>query len=67
LTISPSGEIWIAITAKNIIARLDIAANHFVYYPIPTEGSLPFGVVMGANHMLWFTEAGSNKVGMLKP
>ena len=67
LTITPTGEIWVTITGENIIARLDVAAHHFIYYPIPTPGSLPFGLVMGANHTIWFTEAGTNKIGMLKP
>ncbi len=67
LAITPTGEIWVTITGENIIARLDIAAHNFIYYPIPTPGSLPFGLVMGANHTVWFTEAGTNKIGMLKP
>ncbi len=25
------------------------------------------GVVMGAHNTLWFTEAGSDKIGMLRP
>jgi streptogramin lyase len=67
LTISPNGEIWVTITAENLLARLDVAAQHFVYYHIPTQASQPFGVVMSANHTLWFTESGSDKIGMLQP
>jgi len=67
LTVTPDGEVWATITAENVIARLDVTANHFLYYRIPTPASLPLGIVMGANHTLWFTEAGSNKIGMLKP
>ncbi|MFL5626374.1 MAG: hypothetical protein ACJ788_12350 [Ktedonobacteraceae bacterium] len=67
LTISPSGEIWVTITAGNLLARLDVEGYRFIYYHIPTPASLPFGVVMGANHTLWFTESGSNKIGMLQP
>ncbi len=67
LVISPEGEIWITMSAENTIARLDVAANHFVLYPIPTSSSLPLGVVMGANHTLWFTESGKDKIGMLQP
>ena len=67
ITITPSGQIWVAITATGIIARLDVAANRFVYYTIPTSGSLPLGLVMGAHDTLWFTEAGTNKIGMLEP
>lgn len=67
ITITPSGQVWVTITATGIIARLDVAANRFVYYTIPTSGSLPLGLVPGAHNTLWFTEAGSNKVGMLQP
>ena len=54
-------------SAANAIAHLDPTANRFIDYAIPSSGSLPLGVVMGANDALWFTEAGSNKIGMLKP
>ena len=67
LFVTQAGEVWVTITAVGIIARLDVAANQFVYYTIPTSGSLPLGLVMGAHNTLWFTEAGSNKVGMLQP
>src|SRR6266704_4955669 len=67
ITITPGGQVWVTITAANAIAHLDPTANRFIDYAIPTSGSLPLGVVMGANDSLWFTEAGSNKIGMLKP
>lgn len=67
LTISHVGEVWLTITADNMIARLDVMANHFMLYRIPTAGSLPLGIVMGADHTLWFTESGKDKIGMLKP
>ena len=67
LTITPPGEVWITITAENKLARLDVANNRFLYYPIPTQGSLPLGLVVDAQHAVWFTEAGSNKLGMLQP
>ncbi len=67
ITITPEGQVWVTITAANAIANLDPAANRFIDYVIPSTGSLPLGVVMGANDSFWFTEAGSNKIGMLKP
>jgi virginiamycin B lyase len=67
ITTSPGGQVWVTDTAANAIANLDPTANHFIEYTIPSSGSLPLGVVMGANDTLWFTEAGSNKIGMLKP
>ncbi len=67
LTISPGGEVWVTVTSDNMIARLDAVASHFILYRIPTVGSLPLGIVMGADHTLWFTESGKDKIGMLKP
>jgi len=67
LAIASSSEVWVTLTEENRIARLEVAAHHFAFYQIPTKGSLPLGVVMGAHHTLWFTEAGSDKIGMLRP
>lgn len=66
LTISPNGEVWVTLSAENSIARLDVVHKQFIYYPIPTKDSLPLGLVMGADHTLWFTEAGTDKIAMLK-
>jgi virginiamycin B lyase len=67
IVITPTGQVWVTISAENVIAHLDITANRFIDYTIPTNSSLPLGVVVGANNMLWFTEAGSDKIGMLQP
>jgi virginiamycin B lyase len=67
ITITPGGQVWVTITAGNAIANLDPAAKRFIEYAIPSSGSLPLGVVLGANNSVWFTEAGSNKIGMLNP
>jgi streptogramin lyase len=67
LLVTPTDEVWITNPAANVIAELDTASNHFIYYSIPTQSSLPLGLVMGADHTLWFTEAGSDKIGMLRP
>lgn len=64
---TPKGQVWVTIAAANAIARLDITTNRFVDYPIPSSGSLPLGVVVGANNSLWFTEAGVDKIGVLIP
>jgi virginiamycin B lyase len=67
ITITPGGQVWVTITAGNAIANLDPTAKRFIDYAIPSSGSLPLGVVLGANNSVWFTEAGSNKIGMLNP
>ena len=67
LTITPDGELWVTLSALSVIARLDVASDRFFYYTIPTSASLPLGIVSGPDHTLWFTEAGSDKIGMLQP
>ena len=67
LLVTPKGEVWTTVTAENAIARLDVASGHFTCYQIPTPNSLPLGLVMDAQHTIWFTEAAGNKVGELKP
>ncbi|HLX38947.1 MAG TPA: hypothetical protein VKR42_00350 [Ktedonobacteraceae bacterium] len=67
LFISKTGEIWVTVSAENMLARLDLTGKRFIFYPIPTPASLPLGLVVSSNSTIWFTEAGSNKIGMLKP
>ena len=67
ITITPDGQIWVTLSAGNAIAHLDPVANRFTEYVIPSRASLPLGIAMDANNALWFTEAGSNKIGMLNP
>ena len=67
LLAAPDGAIWVTVAAENVIARLDVATGRFVYYSIPTRDSSPLGIVMGSDHTLWFTEAGSDKIGRLQP
>jgi virginiamycin B lyase len=66
IAITPAGQVWLTIPAINVIARLDTATHRFVYYSIPTTNSLPLGIVIGKNNTFWFTEAGSDKIGMLQ-
>jgi len=65
VTVSNNGTIWITVSAQNAIASFDMTSRRFVYYAIPTAGSLPLGIVANSDHTLWFTEAGSNMIGML--
>lgn len=65
LLVTRSGAIWVTILAENVIAHLDVRANHFIYYHIPAPGRLPLGLVMDANQNLWFTS--EDTIGMLHP
>lgn len=64
---APAGKIWLAVTSQNAIARLDVATNSFTFYPIPTQASLPLGLVVAPDHTIWFTESGTDQIGMLQP
>ena len=66
LVVTPDNDVWVTVSAENAIARLDVAAHRFVSYHIPTDSSLPISIVEGANHTLWFTEGGSDKIGMVQ-
>lgn len=66
LAIAPGGDVWVTVTSENMLARLDVKARRFLYYTIPTPDSLPIGLVMGKDQTIWFTESGSNKIGMLQ-
>lgn len=67
VTIANNGDVWVTATAEDMLARLDVKGGRFLYYKIPTQGSLPIGLVEGKNQAIWFTESGSNKIGMLQP
>lgn len=66
ITIAAPGELWLTLPAQNALARFDSNTSHFTDYALPTDNAFPFGLVMGKNHALWFTEAGINKIGMLQ-
>lgn len=65
VAVGTDNAIWITVSAQDVIARLDRNSKRFVYYAIPTQGGLPLGII-AINHTLWFTEAGSNMIGMLQ-
>jgi len=67
LLIASNGDVWVAITAENMLARLDVKQQRFFFYAIPTPNSLPMGLVEDRQHGIWFTEAGSDKIGLLQP
>ncbi len=67
LLITPNNEVWVTVPAENALARFDTTAHRFLYNAIPSPSSFPFGLVLDRHHNIWFTEAGSDKVGMLAP
>jgi hypothetical protein len=63
--VTPAGEVWVTMLEENALARLDVAAQRFLYYHIPRPNTQPLGLVMDKSHALWFT--GVDAVGMLRP
>jgi streptogramin lyase len=66
LLVASSGDIWVAITSQNSLARFNVQQQRFFTYAIPTPNSLPIGLVEDHNHAIWFTESGSDKIGVLQ-
>jgi virginiamycin B lyase len=66
ITVAPSGTIWVALTPDNAIARLDLTTKRFTSYAIPTEDSMPLGLVVDKENTVWFTELSGNKIGQLQ-
>jgi streptogramin lyase len=67
LLIASNGDIWITLTSENKLARFDMQRQRFFTYTIPTPNSLPIGLVEDTHHAIWFTESGSDKIGVLRP
>ena len=65
LVVTSNNDIWVTIPAENAVARFDTTTLRFVYHTIPSPGSFPFGLVTDTQQNIWFTEAGSDNVGML--
>lgn len=59
-------DVWVTLAASNAIAQYNIQKQQFTVYSIPTAGSIPLGIAAGNGGTFWFTEAGSNMIGMLQ-
>ena len=66
LIVTANNEVWVTVPAENALARFDTTTNHFIYHTIPSPSSFPFGLAVATNHNIWFTESGSDKIGMLQ-
>jgi virginiamycin B lyase len=62
--------LYIALTGTNIggnaIARLDVDGSVRVF-PLPFGAGAPWGIALGPEGKIWFTEVGSGNVGRLDP
>jgi len=70
IVFGPDGALYVALTGTNIggnmIARL--GANGIVRtFPLPTGAGAPWGIAVGADGKIWFTEVGAGRIGRLDP
>ena len=66
LLVTHDGEIWVTVPAENALARFNTSTHTFVYHTIPSPNSFPLGLTMDTYKHIWFTEAASDKIGMLQ-
>lgn len=50
---------------RDVSTRLDGPSNAIVESTVPTANSQPWGIAMGSDNNLWFTERAANKIGRL--
>jgi streptogramin lyase len=64
--IAASGaSLWFTDKAANKIVRISTAGVVTGDFPLPTPGSGPSGIVLGADGALWFTETDVNRIGRM--
>jgi virginiamycin B lyase len=70
IVFGPDGALYIALTGTNIggnaIARL-LRDGSVSLWPLPSGAGAPWGIAVGPEGKIWFTEIGSGKVGRLDP
>jgi virginiamycin B lyase len=68
IVFGPDGALYVALTGTNIggnaIARLE-QNGALRLYSLPAGAGGPWGIAVGADAKIWFTEVGSGKVGRL--
>ena len=53
--------------ADNLIGRLDPSSGEVKTVPVPTQGALPYGMVVSSKGVPFFAEFGSNKIASIDP
>jgi copper transport protein len=61
------GNIWIAVTNKDVILKYQPESDSFEKIKMPARESLPFGLAVDNDGKIWFTESGSGKIGYINP
>lgn len=70
IVVGPDDALYVAETGTNLggnaIARLTPDGNHREF-PLPAGAGSPWGITVGPDRKIWFTEVGAGKVGRLDP
>ncbi len=61
------GNIWIAITNKDVILKYQPKSDMFEEIKMPARESLPFALTIDNEGRIWFTESASGKIGFIDP
>ncbi|HEX5282002.1 MAG TPA: hypothetical protein VFW28_18115 [Micropepsaceae bacterium] len=61
------GILWFTVQGGNLIGRLDPATGEVKTVPVPTQGALPYGMVISSKGVPFFAEFGSNKLASIDP
>lgn len=61
------GNIWIAITNKDVILKYQPESDTFEEIKMPARESLPFALTIDDQGKIWFTESASGKIGFINP
>jgi len=61
------GNIWIAITNKDVILKYYPKSDTFEQIKMPVRESLPFALTIDNEGKIWFTESATGKIGFINP
>ncbi len=65
--LDPSGNLWFAEQATNIVGRLNPSAGTITEYTSPTPDSRPAGILVAPDGTVWFSEHAADKIAHLFP
>ena len=61
----PGGTIWFTATTGNAIAMINPKTETLKWFPLPQANSMPAYLVRGRDDKMYFTQAGSSRIGSI--
>jgi streptogramin lyase len=59
------GSVWFTVQGTNKIVRRR-TDGVFEVFAVPTAGAVPYGIAVGFDNTVWFTENAGQKIGRLR-